>query len=220
MARQTLGVPDELYEYVLASSLREPEVLGRLRAETAALAQSSKQVLPDEGQFLALLAKLIQAHRTIEVGVFTGYSALWVALALPEDGLIIACDVDKDWTDIAQRYWQEADVAHKIDLRLAPAAKTLEDLLEAGEAEKFDMAFIDADKSHYNSYYEQCLRLVRPGGLILVDNVLWYGRVIDASVQDADTIAIRAINEKIAADERVDVTMLAIGDGLTVAVKR
>jgi predicted O-methyltransferase YrrM len=220
MARQTLGVPDELYEFVLASSLREPEVLERLRLETAALEQSSKQVSPDEGQFLALLTKLIGARRTIEVGVFTGYSALWVALALPEDGLIIGCDVDKDWTDVARRYWQEAGVTHKIDLRLAPAVETLAQLLEAGETEQFDLAFIDADKSNYETYYEQCLQLVRPGGLILMDNVLWYGRVIDLAEQDVDTVAIRAINAKIAADERVDVTMLAIGDGLTVAVKR
>jgi predicted O-methyltransferase YrrM len=220
MARQTLGVPDALYEYVLASSLREPEVLVRLRLETAALEQSSKQVSPDEGQFLALLTKLIGARRTIEVGVFTGYSALWVALALPEDGLIIGCDVDKDWTDVARRYWQEAGVTHKIDLRLAPAVETLAQLLEAGETEQFDLAFIDADKSNYETYYEQCLQLVRPGGLILVDNVLWYGRVIDVAEQDADTVAIRAINAKIAADERVDVSMLVIGDGLTVVVKR
>ena len=209
-----------MYEYVLASSLREPEVLGRLRAETAALEQSSKQVSPDEGQFLALLTRLIGARRTIEVGVFTGYSALWVALALPEAGRILACDVDEAWTAVAQRYWQEAGVAHKIDLRLAPAAETLAQLIEAGEAEQFDMAFIDADKSNYDAYYEQCLTLVRPGGLILVDNVLWYGRVVDAAQQDADTVAIRAINAKIAADERVDVSMLAIGDGLTLAVKR
>ena len=209
-----------MYEYVLASSLREPEVLGRLRAETAALEQSSKQVSPDEGQFLALLTRLIGARRTIEVGVFTGYSSLWVALALPEAGRILACDVDEAWTAVAQRYWQEAGVAHKIDLRLAPAAETLAQLIEAGEAEQFDMAFIDADKSNYDAYYEQCLTLVRPGGLILVDNVLWYGRVVDAAQQDADTVAIRAINAKIAADERVDVSMLAIGDGLTLAVKR
>jgi caffeoyl-CoA O-methyltransferase len=220
MARQTLGFPDELYEYLLASSLREPEVLERLRAETAAMAQSSKQVSPDEGQFLALLTRLIGARRTIEVGVFTGYSALWVALALPEDGRILACDVDEAWTAVARRYWQEAGMAHKIDLRLAPAAETLTRLIETGEAEQFDMAFIDADKPNYDTYYEQCLTLVRPGGLILVDNVLWYGRVVDAVQQDADTVAIRAINAKIAADERVDVSMLAIGDGLTLAVKR
>jgi predicted O-methyltransferase YrrM len=139
---------------------------------------------------------------------------------LPEDGLIIGCDVDKDWTDMARRYWQEAGVTHKIDLRLGPAVETLAQLIEAGETEQFDMAFIDADKSNYETYYEQCLQLVRPGGLILVDNVLWYGRVIDAAVQDADTVAIRAINAKIATDERVDVSMLAIGDGLTVVVKR
>lgn len=220
MARQTLGFPDDLYEYMLASSLREPALLGRLRGETAALEQSSKQVSPDEGQFLALLTKLIGARRTIEVGVFTGYSALWVALALPEDGLLIGCDVDVAWTDVARRYWREAGVAHKIDLRLGPAAETLAQLLEAGETEQFDMAFIDADKPNYETYYEQCLRLVRSGGLILVDNVLWYGRVIDRTQQDADTVAIRAINAKIAADERVDVSMLAIGDGLTLAVKR
>jgi predicted O-methyltransferase YrrM len=184
------------------------------------MAMSTKQISPDEGQLLALLTRLSGARRTIEVGVFTGYSAMCVALAMPEDGRIIACDIDEDWTAVARRYWQEAGIAHKIDLRLAPAGETLDDLIEAGLANHFDMAFIDADKSNYGLYYEQCMILVRPGGLILVDNVLWYGRVVDETFQDADTAAIRAINKMIYADKRVEICMVPIGDGLTLAYKR
>jgi predicted O-methyltransferase YrrM len=220
MARQTLGMSDPLYDYLLSVSLHEPDVLRRCREETAEMAMSTKQISPDEGQLLALLTRLSGARRTIEVGVFTGYSAMCVALAMPEDGRIIGCDIDEDWTAVARRYWQEAGVAHKIDLRLAPAAETLDELVEAGLANQFDMAFIDADKSNYALYYEQCMALVRPGGLILVDNVLWYGRVIDETFQDADTAAIRAINKMIHADERVEICMVPIGDGLTIAYKR
>jgi predicted O-methyltransferase YrrM len=220
MARQTLGMSDPLYDYLLSVSLHEPDVLRRCREETAEMAMSTKQISPDEGQLLALLTRLSGARRTIEVGVFTGYSAMCVALAMPEDGRIIGCDIDEDWTAVARRYWHEAGVAHKIDLRLAPAAETLDELIEAGLANQFDMAFIDADKSNYALYYEQCMALVRPGGLILVDNVLWYGRVIDETFQDADTTAIRAINKMIHADERVEICMVPIGDGLTLAYKR
>jgi predicted O-methyltransferase YrrM len=220
MARQTLGMSDPLYDYLLSVSLREPDILRRCREETAEMAMSTKQISPDEGQLLALLTRLSGARRTIEVGVFTGYSAMCVALAMPEDGRIIACDIDEDWTAVARRYWQEAGIAHKIDLRLAPAGETLDDLIEAGLANHFDMAFIDADKSNYGLYYEQCMILVRPGGLILVDNVLWYGRVVDETYQDADTAAIRAINKMIYADKRVEICMVPIGDGLTIAYKR
>jgi predicted O-methyltransferase YrrM len=220
MARQTLGMSDPLYDYLLSVSLREPDILRRCREETAEMAMSTKQISPDEGQLLALLTRLSGARRTIEVGVFTGYSAMCVALAMPEDGRIIGCDIDEDWTVIARRYWQEAGIAHKIDLRLAPAGETLDDLIEAGLANHFDMAFIDADKSNYGLYYEQCMILVRPGGLILVDNVLWYGRVVDETYQDADTAAIRAINKMIYADKRVEICMVPIGDGLTIAYKR
>jgi predicted O-methyltransferase YrrM len=220
MARQTLGMSDPLYDYLLSVSLREPDILRRCRAETAEMAMSTKQISPDEGQLLALLTRLSGARRTIEVGVFTGYSAMCVALAMPEDGRIIACDIDEDWTAVARRYWQEAGIAHKIDLRLAPAGETLDDLIEAGLANHFDMAFIDADKSNYGLYYEQCMILVRPGGLILVDNVLWYGHVVDETFQDADTAAIRAINKMIYADKRVEICMVPIGDGLTIAYKR
>jgi predicted O-methyltransferase YrrM len=220
MARQTLGMSDPLYDYLLSVSLREPDILRRCREETAEMAMSTKQISPDEGQLLALLTRLSGARRTIEVGVFTGYSAMCVALAMPEDGRIIACDIDEDWTAVARRYWQEAGIAHKIDLRLAPAGETLDDLIEAGLANHFDMAFIDADKSNYGLYYEQCMILVRPGGLILVDNVLWYGRVVDETFQDADTAAIRAINKMIYADKRVEICMVPIGDGLTLAYKR
>jgi len=220
MARQTLGMSDALYDYLLSVSLHEPEVLSRCRADTAAMELSFKQISPDEGQLLAILTRLTGARRTIEVGVFTGYSTLCVALALPEDGRIIACDIDKKWTDMARRYWEEAGVAHKIDLRLAPAADTLDGLIESGQANQFDMAFIDADKTNYARYFEQCVELVRPGGLILIDNVLWYGRVVDDAVQDEDTVAIRAFNKQIFTDDRVEICMVPIGDGLTIAYKR
>lgn len=220
MARQTLGMSDSLYDYLLSVSLHEPVVLRQCREETAAMELSFKQISPDEGQLLGLLTRLSGARQTIEVGVFTGYSALCVARALPDDGRIIACDIDEKWTDIARRYWKEAGVAHKIDLRLAPAVETLDGLIDAGQANQFDMAFIDADKPNYGRYYEQCMELVHPGGLILIDNVLWYGRVVDQAVQDADTVAIRAFNKKIYADDRVEICMVPIGDGLTLAYKR
>jgi len=220
MARQTLGMSDALYDYLLSVSLHEADVLSRCRADTAAMSLSFKQISPDEGQLLALLTRLAGARHTIEVGVFTGYSALCVALALPDDGRIIACDIDEHFTTSARRYWQDAGVAHKIDLRLGPAAETLDHLIETDQANQFDMAFIDADKVNYATYYEQCLKLVRPEGMILIDNVLWYGRVVDDTVQDDDTIAIRAFNKKIYADDRVIISMIPIGDGLTVAIKK
>jgi predicted O-methyltransferase YrrM len=199
---------------------REPDVLRRLREETASLPNAGMQISPEQGQFMTLLVHLLDARRTLEVGVFTGYSSLSVALALPEDGHIIACDVSEEWTAIARRYWREAGVERKIDLRLRPALQTLDDLIALGQAGSFDFAFIDADKENYADYYERALVLLRPHGLIAVDNVLWSGRVIDKSVKDADTRAIRAFNEKLKADERIWLTMLPIRDGLTLACKK
>ena len=218
-SRQVLMTAD-LHRYVLDNSLREPEVLARLRAETATLANAGMQIGPEQGQLMALLAKLIGARKCIEIGVFTGYSALIVALALPEDGRIVACDVSDEWTAIGRRYWKEAGVEHKIDLRLRRAVRTLESLIEAGESGSYDYAFIDADKPSYDIYYERVLQLLRPGGLILIDNVLWSGKVADQTVSDADTDALRRLNAKLHTDERVDVSLLGIGDGLMLVRKR
>jgi caffeoyl-CoA O-methyltransferase len=178
------------------------------------------QISPEQGQFMRLLIQLIGAKKTLEVGVFTGYSSLSVALALPADGKIIACDVSEEFTAIARRYWQEARVAEKIDLRLAPALETLDELLATGQAKTFDFAFIDADKENYDAYYERSLQLIRPGGLIAIDNVLWSGRIADPHIQDESTQAIRALNQKLRNDERVTLSLIPIGDGLTLALKR
>ena len=220
MARTTLGLDDRLYEYFLRVSLREADVLRRLREETAALPEGEMQIAPEQGQLMALLVELIGARRTIEVGVFTGYSSLAVALALPADGHIVACDVSEAWTAIARRYWDQAGVADKIELRLAPAIETLDALIAAGEAGAYDFAFIDAEKTEYVEYYERVLELVRPGGLVAIDNVLWGGRVADAESNDDDTNAIRAFNEALKGDERVTLSMVPIADGLTLARKR
>lgn len=220
MSNRTLSLTDELYQYVLDSSLREVEVLKQLRAETAKLPMARMQVAPEQGQFMALLVKLLNARRVIEVGVFTGYSSLAVALALPEDGQLIACDISEEYTDIARPYWQSAGVASKIDLRLAPAMDTLQSLLDNGDADQFDFAFIDADKANYQGYYELCLQLLRPGGLVVVDNVLWGGSVIDEHIADEDTLAIRAFNQALKADQRVDISLLPVADGLALARKR
>lgn len=205
----------KLYDYLLASSVRESAVLARLRAETARLPMAAMQIAPDQGQFMAWLVQLIGAKRTLEVGVFTGYSALWVAQALPQDGGIVACDVSEEWTRVARRYWEEAGVAHKIDLRLGPALQTLDDLLAQGQAGTFDFAFIDADKTRSADYYERVLRLLRRGGVMAIDNVLWDGRVAESAADDPDTVALRALNAKIAADSRVMAVMLPLADGLT-----
>ena len=166
------------------------------------------------------LVRMIGARKTLEVGTFTGYSALVVAMGLPDDGKIIACDVSEEWTSIGRRYWQEAGVAHKIDLRLQPAVATLDELIAAGESGSFDLAFIDADKANYDAYYERCMTLVRTGGVLAIDNVLWHGAVVDDARQDEDTVSIRALNLKVHGDPRVDMNLLPIGDGLTLAVKR
>ena len=219
MSRRTEALTDELYEYLLDVSLREPAILRELREETGALEKAQMQISPDQGQLMAMLVQLIGARRTLDVGTFTGYSALVVALALPRDGRVVACDVSEEWTSIGRRYWMKAGVADKIDLRLAPAIETLDGLLRGG-LDSFDFAFIDADKANYDAYYERCLQLVRPGGLIAVDNVLWHGKVIDPTVTDADTEAIRRLNAKLKSDERVSLSLVPIGDGLTLARRR
>lgn len=220
MANQKTELSADLHQYMLAVSLREPEILRQLRAETADHAQASMQISPEQGQLMALLLRLMGARRTLEVGVFTGYSSLVTALALPDDGQVVACDMSEEFTAVAQRYWQAAGVAHKIQLHLAPATETLARLLAAGEAGRFDFAFIDADKTNYDAYYEACLQLVRPGGLIAVDNVFWDGRVLDPDDQSDDTNAIRALNHKAYHDDRVELSLVPIGDGLTLLRKR
>jgi caffeoyl-CoA O-methyltransferase len=222
MSNRTIQITDAVYDYILSASSREPDVLARLRRETAERTgdRFQMQIAPEQGQFMALLVKLIGARKALEVGVFTGYSSLAVALALPEDGRIVACDVSEEWTSIARRYWQDASIAHKLDLHLAPAVETLDALVAAGESGTFDFAFIDADKGNYGVYYERALELLRPGGLITVDNTLWSGHVADPSVNDADTVAIRTFNEKLHTDDRIDLSLLPLGDGLTLARKR
>jgi len=215
-----LQITDEIHRYLVEHSVREPEVLARLRAATASLPQAQMQIGPEQGQLMALLAKLVGARRCIEIGVFTGYSSLAVALALPEDGRILACDVSEEWTAIARRFWREAGVEHKIELKLQPATRTLEQLLAAGEAGRYDFAFIDADKPSYDTYYELLLKLLRPGGLIALDNTLWSGHVADPNNRDPNTVALRALNDKLHRDERVDLSLLPVGDGLTLARKR
>lgn len=220
MSNRTLDMDDRLYGYLLSNSLREPEILAELRQETASHPMSQMQIAPEQGQFMALLVQLMGAKKTLEVGVFTGYSALAVALVLPPDGKIIACDVSEEYTTIARRYWEKSGVADKIDLRIAPALDTLDQLLAAGHANTFDFAFIDADKSNYDGYYERSLQLVRPGGLIAIDNVLWGGDVADPAVKDNRTEKIRALNHKLHHDERVSLSLVPIADGLTLALKR
>jgi caffeoyl-CoA O-methyltransferase len=221
MSSKTFTLSDDLHAYLLSVSSREPEVLRRLREATLALPAARMQISVEQGQFMRLLVELMGARRTLEVGVFTGYSSLSVALSLPEDGQIVACDVSEEYTNIARRFWAEAGVAHKIDLRLGPAVDTLDALLADGaQSGTFDAAFVDADKSNYDRYYEQALQLVRPGGLIAIDNTLWSGRVADPSVDDEDTVALRALNQKLHADERVSLSLVPIGDGLTLARKR
>jgi predicted O-methyltransferase YrrM len=218
---RTVEITAPLYDYLLSVSVREPQVMRDLRAETAKLAEHGMQIGPDQAQFMSLLVKLSGAKRALEVGTFTGYSALTVALALPEDGQLVACDVSEEWTNIGRRYWQRAGVAHKIDLRIAPALETLGQLsTDSRWHNSFDFAFIDADKDNYGAYFEYCLKLVRPGGLITIDNVLRGGAVIDLSDQEAGTLAIRELNAKLYADERVDLCLVPIGDGLTLARKR
>lgn len=219
---RTAFLPDRLYDYVCSVSLRETDAQRELREETHRVLpdDAGMQIGPDQGQFMQFLVKSLGARKCLEVGVFTGYSSLSVALALPDDGRIIACDVSEEYTAIAKRYWDRAGVTRKIDLRIAPAVETLEGLLGSGHNGAFDFAFIDADKVNYDAYYERCLALLRPEGLIAIDNVFWSGRVADLAEQDEDTQALRALNAKIGRDERVDVSMVPIGDGVTLVRKR
>jgi caffeoyl-CoA O-methyltransferase len=219
MSRRTLDLDDTLYDYILKHSLREHPLQIALREATRKQPHAGMQISPEQGQFMALLVKLTGARRAIEIGVFTGYSALTVALALPDDGKLLACDISEEYTSIGRPFWDAAHVAHKIDLRLAPAIRTLDAVLADGGAGQHDFAFIDADKTAYDAYYERCLRLLRPGGLIAIDNVLWSGSVAKPAT-DADTLALQALNLKIHQDERVDMSLLPIGDGLTLARKR
>ncbi|RJG04752.1 SAM-dependent methyltransferase [Noviherbaspirillum cavernae] len=219
MTTRTLILDDALYQYVLDVSLREHPVLAALRAATGSHPMARMQIAPEQGQLMALLIRLLGARRTIEIGVFTGYSALAVALALPPDGHIVACDISDEYTAVACDYWQRAGIAHKIDLHLAPAIDTLDALLGDGQGGCFDFAFIDADKSAYDDYYERCLQLLRPGGLIMIDNVLWGGNVVRPA-DNEDTAAIQALNVKLHGDARIDLSLLPIADGVTLARKR
>ncbi|HVY98992.1 MAG TPA: class I SAM-dependent methyltransferase [Dongiaceae bacterium] len=219
MARRTLDLDDRLYDYLLGVGVRESDLLKELRNETLKLSGAGMQIGPDQGAFMHLLVGMIGATRALEIGTFTGYSSLCVASALPADGKLICCDVSEEYTSIARNYWRRAGLESKIELRLGPAVATLDQLIEA-KVPQFDFIFIDADKTNYPNYYERALQLVRTGGLIAVDNVLWGGDVADPSVDDADTNAIRALNDKVRADERVTLSMIPLGDGLTLARKR
>ncbi|MCC5886183.1 MAG: class I SAM-dependent methyltransferase [Gammaproteobacteria bacterium] len=220
MSNRSIELDDRIHAYMMGVSLREDPIARRLRDTTAAMPEHNMQIAPEQGQFMAMLVKLLGARHCIEVGVFTGYSTLLVAAALPKDGRIVACDISADYTSIAQPFWEEADVAGRIDLRLGPALDTLADLLAAEGPDGFDFAFIDADKSHYDDYYESCLSLVKPGGVIAIDNTLWHGTVADPTVKDRDTEAIRALNRKLHTDPRIDLSLVPIGDGLTLCRKR
>jgi len=219
MPSRTLSLDDKVYQYVLDHTVREHPVAAELREATAGMKHGGMQIGPDQGQFMQLLVKVLGARRTIEVGVFTGYSSLAVALALPEDGKIVACDVSEEWTSMARRYWEKAGVAKKIDLRLAPALETLDALVAGGGAGQYDFAFIDADKSAYRGYYERCLVLLRKGGLIAIDNTLWSGAVVKEDDRSKDTVAIRELNDFVANDKRVASSLLSVGDGVTLAMK-
>jgi predicted O-methyltransferase YrrM len=220
MSNRTIAVDETLYRYIAAHSLRESPLLARLREQTAQLPERSMQIAPEQGQFMTLLVELLGAERIVEIGTFTGYSAICMASALPPGGQLLCCDLSDEWTAIARAYWDEAGVADRIELRLAPALETLDGLLADDQAGHFDMAFIDADKTNYLAYYARCLRLVRSGGLILFDNTLWNGSVADPADQDADTVAIRELNDALLADDRISLSLVPIGDGLTLARKR
>ena len=220
MSNQTISITDSIYKYLCDNSLREDKNLSSLRAHTYRMEQRNMQISPEQGQFMQLLIKIMNAKNTIEVGVFTGYSSLCVALALPHDGKIIACDISTKYTDIAEKYWEDANVRNKIDLRIGPAIDTLKKLIDKGMSNTFDFSFIDADKINYDNYYEMCLQLLRPGGLIAIDNVLWSGDVADIRINDIDTESIRSLNKKLHKDSRVDISLLPIGDGLTLALKK
>lgn len=220
MSNQTLSVDDRILNYLLSISLREPDALKRLREVTAKDSMSKMQIAPEQGQFIALIVELLNANMAIEIGTYTGYSSLWIALALPEKGQLICCDTNDQWTAIARDFWKKAGVAEKIKLRLAPALDTLDELLSAGRRGEFDFIFIDADKPNYLNYYYRCLKLLRPGGLIAVDNTLWGGSVADEENNEVDVLAIRRFNQTVFNDKRVTLSLVPIGDGLTLARKR
>jgi predicted O-methyltransferase YrrM len=220
MSARTLGLDARLQDYLMSVSVREPQVLTELRRETASLPNAGMQISPEQGQFMHLLVELIGARRALEVGVFTGYSSICVASALPVDGELFACDVSEEYTDMARRYWRRADVEQRITLQLGPALETLDRLIESGQSGSFDFAFIDADKENYQGYYERTLQLLRRGGLLAIDNVLWGGSVADPSNQRPSTLAIRELNAQLGQDERVSISLVPIGDGLFLARKR
>jgi len=220
MSTRRLRIDDALEAYLTKLLPEEPAVLARLREETSRLEAAAMQIGRDQGRLMTVLLRCLSAQRTIEVGVFTGYSTLITALALPNTGRIVACDISREWTDIALRYWREADVADKIDLCIGPATDTLDAMLAAGEVETYDFAFIDADKTGYDGYYERCLELLRPGGVIAIDNALWGGSVANSAENSEDTLAIRALNEKISRDPRVEAYLAAVGDGVHLAWKK
>lgn len=221
MSIQTLNLTEDLYRYLCSVGVRDRKILQELRAENAQHPRAVMQIAPEQGQFMGLLVQLLGVKKALEVGVFTGYSSLIVAMALPEDGQLIACDISDDYTAIARKYWSKAGVADKVDLRIAPALDTLDQLIAEGHSNSFDFAFIDADKGNYNNYYERALQLLRPGGLIAVDNALWSGRVANpVEAQDNRTKHIHGLNEKIHGDERVSMSLIPIADGLMLAMKR
>jgi predicted O-methyltransferase YrrM len=220
MTSKSIGLPDDVYDYVLAHGVREPAILARLREETAAHPMAQMQIEPLQGAIFRLLVELLDVRSYVEVGTFTGYSSLAVALAMPADGRLVCCDVSEEYTNVARRYWAEAGVADRVDLRIGPGVDTLDSLLAEGHENTFDLAFIDADKKSYPDYYERCLRLVRPGGLVALDNVLWGGEIADMTKQDRDTLALRAVNELVRDDERVTEVLLPVADGMTLARKR
>lgn len=220
MSNQSIGLTDALHDYLLDVSLRETEIQRQLRAETMNHPKHDMQIAPEQGQFMQLLTRLMGATKALEVGVFTGYSALSVAYALPDDGMLVACDISREYTAVAERYWAEAGVADRIDLRIAPALDTLQALRDGGAEGTFDLAFIDADKTEYDAYYEHALALLRSGGLILLDNMLQEGRVTDPNATDANTQAIQQLNAKLHNDERIHLSLLPVADGLTLALKR
>lgn len=220
MSNKSIGLTDELHEYLLRVGVREPEILRRLRRETAALPNATMQIAPEQGAFMALLVELLAPRKCLEVGTFTGYSALAVALAMTPDARLVCCDVSEEWTSTARRYWKEAGVAERIELRVAPALETLDALLAGGEADTFDFAFLDADKTNYPNYYERMVDLLRPGGLLAIDNVLGAGRVLAPAADDVNAQAILELNERVASDERVSIALVPIADGVTLARKR
>ncbi len=220
MTNRTLTLDDRLYRYIVENSLRETPLMRELREVTQRQEMSRMQISPEQGQFMALLVELLGARRIVEVGTFTGYSALCMAQAMPADGELICCDTSESWTAIGIPFWERAGVRPRIDLRIAPALHTLDELLASGRAEDFDLAFVDADKTNYPNYLERCLALLRPGGLLMFDNTLWGGAVADPQVSDADTLALRALNRQLHADQRVSISLVPIGDGLTLARKR